>query len=72
MEKAITFALAALVLLALASGCAQQPAPGPSEGPVSTEMDDELSGLDELDTDLDISELDSLDAEFAELEAMFS
>jgi len=69
MRKQLIFAaLSLLVVSALLTGCAQPPA-GPAE---ATDIDDDLKALEELDTDLDIAELDSLDKEFADLEAMFS
>ena len=64
MKMVIALAFAAL------TGCAS--GPGPAAADVSTDIDGDLAGLDELDTDLDLSELDSLENEFADLEAMFS
>ena len=59
------------LVFVLVTGCTKGPL-APSAEDVPTEIDDDLSGLDELDTDLDLSELESLDQEFADLEAMFS
>ncbi len=69
MKRTLIFAvLSLLVVSALLTGCAQPPA-GPAG---ATDLDDDFKALEELDTDLDIAELDSLDKEFADLEAMFS
>ena len=66
--KSKLIALAALALLLVSAfGCA--PASAPESG---TEMDSEISGLDNLDAELDMSELEELDKEFAELESLFS
>ncbi len=69
MKRTLIFAIVSLLVVsALLTGCAQPPA-GPAE---RTELDDDFKVLEELDTDLDISELDSLEQEFADLEAIFS
>jgi len=70
MKKVITLALLTMLVLVVFGGCAK--GPGPLAADVSTDIDDDLLGLNELDTDLDLSELDNLDAEFADLENLFS
>ena len=61
-------ALAVLAfLLVSAFGCAPIV---PAEG--GTEISSDISMLDDLDAELDMSELDDLEQEFAEIETLFS
>lgn len=69
MKKIILLALIALVLSNLLVGCVQEK---PEEKAGETEITADIADIEELDSDLDISELESLDQEFADLEELFS
>ena len=68
MKKAIILIVLAL-LLSTVLGCAPKTVV-PSEQ--DTEITADIIGIDELDAELDISELEDLDKDFAELESLFS
>ncbi len=72
MKKIIILALSVVVLAVFLTGCAKQEAPADTTTAVSTDIDDDMSGFDELDIELDITELDSIDQELADLENLFS
>lgn len=76
MKKIIVLALAAVVLSALITGCAEQEAAPSGDGEAAqvdgTEITDDISGVEELDTELDTTELDSIDQELTELDNLFS
>jgi hypothetical protein len=64
--------VAALALLVVA-GCARQA--GPAGAPTATDnavsdVTGDVTGLDELEADLDVSELSSLDQELADIESL--
>ncbi len=66
MKNIIALAVLALLLVS-AFGCAPIV---PAEG--GTDIDSDISMLDDLDAELDIGELEDLEKEFADLEGLFS
>jgi hypothetical protein len=73
MKKTIIAALTALFLLNIMAGCAptEEEAPQAAE-PEQTEISADLEGINDIDSELNISELESLEQELAELEELFS
>ncbi len=74
MKKIILLALAVVVLLVFMTGCAKQQT-SPAAGNTATESADintGISGVGDLDSELDTSELDNLDQELADIESLFS
>jgi len=69
MRNIIAFAAIALLLSAVLGCAPAEPESGVSE---ETEIGADMSGIEEMDSELDMSELESLEQEFAELEALFS
>lgn len=68
MRKAIILVVLAL-LLSTVFGCAPSTVV-PAEQ--DTELTADIAGIGEIDAELDMSELEDLDKEFAELESLFS
>ncbi|MBN2112293.1 hypothetical protein JW707_04300 [Candidatus Woesearchaeota archaeon] len=68
MKKAMILVILALLALSVFGCTPKTTAPAGEE----TELTADIAGIDELDADLDMSELESLDSEFAELESLFS
>jgi len=68
-----TFVIVAVLALLMVAGCARQA--GPAGAPTATDsavsdVGGDVSGLDELEADLDTSELSSLDQELADIETL--
>ncbi len=70
----VVLAVVAVFLSIFLIGCAKSATQSVSESTSvqEAEITDDISDIENIDTDMDIAELDSLDKEFADLEAMFS
>lgn len=73
MKRIILALLAVLLMSAVFAGCASKGAlPGAAKAAEQTEITGDLLEIDSLGSELDISELDSLDQEFSELDTLFA
>lgn len=72
MKRAAVFILALIVLSAFFSGCAREKESNQQVSIQDTELSEELDDVEDIDSELDLSELEELESEFSELENMFS
>ena len=82
-RKLLGIVFALVIMSVFVVGCAREevqddavvtaPAPGTNVADINETVviNDELSDVDELDQDLDISELESIDQDLADIESLF-
>ncbi len=75
MKKSIVLVFALLIASILISGCAKtesQAAPADETGAdLTADIESEIAALEDLDAEIDLSELDGIDGELDEIDSLF-